>query len=421
MNIQKLIDKHKENILKKNHVVGIGYGYGEGKKSDTECFRIYVDKKLPEDQLDPEDIAPKKLEGKLTDVIEVGEIKALSFWSKLISLDKLNRKSKHRPIPGGVSIGNIKISAGTKGHEVIISKDWSKDTLIESVSADISALPKKGERLMLSNAHVFCENPFKDVSENTLLISQPGPYDDPNFKNNRIGNLVSHVKLSTKRVNYVDAALCRVNDVNDLNSEILKAPNCTGTAEPELNMSVLKSGRTTGLTYGKIVDVNATVRVSYGNNRTCTFTDQIIIKGDTESFSRPGDSGSLISSLDGKAVGLLFAGSSTVTVGNKIKNVLKVFKAEIVTEDSEDIIIDFIVERIKCKKNVRGTVREKINNSLVPVEKAVITLKSCGGDFKSETWTDSKGKYKFTSVKEGKYKISFKKEGYKTQTKELNI
>ena len=57
---------------------------------------------------------------------------------------------------------------------------------------------------------------------------------------------------------------------------------------------MLKSGRTTGLTYGKIVDVNATVKVNYGNNRICTFTDQVIIKGDKEPFSEPGDSGSLI-------------------------------------------------------------------------------------------------------------------------------
>ena len=97
-----------------------------------------------------------------------------------------------------------------------------------------------------------------------------------------------------------------------------------------LGLNVQKYGRTTRLTHGQITGVNATVSVCYAvSGLTCTkqarYVDQLIISPGT--FSGGGDSGSLIVTDDSNLnpVALLFAGSSTVTIGNRIDLVLNRF------------------------------------------------------------------------------------------------
>ena len=71
-----------------------------------------------------------------------------------------------------------------------------------------------------------------------------------------------------------------------------------------------KSGRTTGLTSGRVTVMAATVTVDYGGGRTAIFDDQVI----TTPMSAGGDSGSIIVNSEGYVVGLLFAGSDQVTI-----------------------------------------------------------------------------------------------------------
>ena len=86
-----------------------------------------------------------------------------------------------------------------------------------------------------------------------------------------------------------------------------------------INMTVAKSGRTTGLTCANISAINLIVEVSYFKDcdettpyLTKTYTNQIAIEGNQ--FSDAGDSGSLV--VDGsnaEPVGLFFAGGVTNT------------------------------------------------------------------------------------------------------------
>jgi hypothetical protein len=70
------------------------------------------------------------------------------------------------------------------------------------------------------------------------------------------------------------------------------------------------------------VDIAADVNVGYDFG-TARFVDQVIVIGDSGSFSDAGDSGSLIvDRKTKKATGLLFAGSSSHTIANHIENVL---------------------------------------------------------------------------------------------------
>jgi hypothetical protein len=102
---------------------------------------------------------------------------------------------------------------------------------------------------------------------------------------------------------------------------------------------VKKSGRTTGLTRSTISGLNASVSVSYENECaggaafTKTYSGQILVKNNGSRFLNSGDSGSLMVedvTTDPRAVGLLFAGSSSIAVANPIGQVLSFFGASMV-------------------------------------------------------------------------------------------
>jgi len=94
---------------------------------------------------------------------------------------------------------------------------------------------------------------------------------------------------------------------------------------------VQKYGRTTRQTIGQVYAVNATVKVTYDSG-TARFVNQILIT--PGSFSAAGDSGSLVvyggkGSKYGMPIGLLFAGSQSLTVANPIDRVLDYFDVTI--------------------------------------------------------------------------------------------
>ena len=98
---------------------------------------------------------------------------------------------------------------------------------------------------------------------------------------------------------------------------------------PAVGLAVQKSGRTTAVTTGTVQSINASVSVKYttscGGHKgfVISYTNQVVVTPGT--FSAGGDSGSLIVTNGGacpQPVALLFAGSSTVTIGNPIGEVL---------------------------------------------------------------------------------------------------
>jgi hypothetical protein len=104
------------------------------------------------------------------------------------------------------------------------------------------------------------------------------------------------------------------------------------TLNPSLNLAVKKSGRTTGLSSSKISGLNATISVAYDNECaggaafTKTFTGQIVIANRGKRFLNSGDSGSLMVenvNTNPRAVGLLYAGSSSSAIANPIGQVLQ--------------------------------------------------------------------------------------------------
>lgn len=222
-----------------------------------------------------------------------------------------------RPVPIGVSTGHPAITAGTIGCRVV---DGS------------------GNVYALSNNHVYA-NENKATAGNTGdSVLQPGPYDGGGKDSTRddyIGTLWAFETINfSGGNNYVDAAIASTTtDLlgNATPSDGYGTPKST-MADAYINQKVKKYGRTTGLTKGQVYALNATVNVGYDSG-TARFVNQIIIT--PGGFSAGGDSGSLIvvddkrgkneGPDDRKPVGLLFAGSNTVTIANPIDAVLGAF------------------------------------------------------------------------------------------------
>jgi hypothetical protein len=138
----------------------------------------------------------------------------------------------------------------------------------------------------------------------------------------------------------IDAAIAEVRpgqvSTNGAILEIGTPANTTVAAF--VGQAVKKSGRTTGLTRSSISSLNATLSVGYtdecaGNNFTVPYTGQILISNKGSRFLNSGDSGSVMVEDIGtnpRAVGLLYAGSSSIAVANPIDDVLTHFGVSMV-------------------------------------------------------------------------------------------
>lgn len=280
--------------------VGSGVGRGERHKNDEKAVVAFVTEKKTESELDEEAILPKEIEGWKVDVQQVGElgIEPVTPQSPK-DTGEINTTDRHRPNPQGVSIGHPDVTAGTAGFIAWIEKEKYGVKYPEPVG--------------VTNNHVGADSNKAEVGDNIL---QPGSYDGGNNTDeDRIGELAGYVPIEAED-NKVDVAWYTV-DGRKSNSYIPSVGVPSETVQVEEGETLKKFGRTTGLRKAEVRSEDARVRVRYDDG-VKEFEDQII----TNSMSSGGDSGSAVVNEQGKLAGLLFAGSSEVTVVNKIQNVL---------------------------------------------------------------------------------------------------
>lgn len=72
MGIESAMAKHEKQLMQLPNVNGVGIGEKEGK----EVIKVFVTRKVPESDLQPEEIVPKKLDQYQTDVEEIGVVTA---------------------------------------------------------------------------------------------------------------------------------------------------------------------------------------------------------------------------------------------------------------------------------------------------------------------------------------------------------
>ncbi|HPF69757.1 MAG TPA: hypothetical protein PLQ13_03725 [Candidatus Krumholzibacteria bacterium] len=201
-----------------------------------------------------------------------------------------------------------------------------------------------GQKRILSNYHVFEADIVNGGngrrSQTGDPVIQPGLIDI-NCSASAAQTVATLVVSGSLPGSNVDASTANiVSGMVDPNGAILEIGTLSAqTVAAFVNQPVKKSGRTTGLTRSKVSGLNATISVAYenecagGSAFTKTYTGQIVIANKASKFLAGGDSGSLMVedvTSNPRAVGLLFAGSSTTAIANPINEVLNFFNATMV-------------------------------------------------------------------------------------------
>lgn len=304
----------KKQLLDYPFVTAVGSGYGRGERHENgeKAAVAFVTEKKQESELEEEQLLPKQVEGWKVDVQQVGSLGIEPATpEKVQDTGEVETTGRHRPAPQGVSIGHPDTSAGTPGFIA-----W------EEVDRNgITVAKPRG----VTNNHVAAAT--NNASEGDKIL-QPGKHDGGD-RNDRIGQLEGYIPIEDED-NKVDAAWYSI-DGRNMVSYIPSIGVPEETSEIEVGEQLRKFGRTTGLEKGKVLSKDARVRVNYDTG-TKEFTDQILV----ESISAPGDSGSAVVNQQGDLVGLLFAGSSKVTVVNQIGDVLEETGLELTPSDVYD-------------------------------------------------------------------------------------
>ncbi|RYG75520.1 hypothetical protein EON80_00415 [bacterium] len=291
------------HLFRQRNVIGMAFGKRlvGGKATDEYAAVVYVMKKTQRTFIPSTLLIPRKVyiggDAIEVDVVETGPVYPLSFTAK------------ERPAPSGISIGHSAVTAGTLGCLVRDRTD--------------------GSTCILSNNHVL-------AAENAGMpgdaIVQPGIADGGMVGPDNIGTLKRFVNLMGPGAgnNIVDAAIAGVTNaadvVNQMKNNLMPAPNadhpavgllfagsCNRTwmnpiadvlaqlniemlggaqavSRADLAMNVEKVGRTTEYTTSTVMEIDATINISYPNIGTLTFERQIT----TAWMSDPGDSGSIV-------------------------------------------------------------------------------------------------------------------------------
>jgi hypothetical protein len=295
------------------NVVGVGIGekIDDDKPTGILAVKFFVRRKYLESELSKKELLPKLIDGLPVDVEQTGQFRALAASAKRKRKHPVkpqpttmpNPKSRFRPAQPGSSVGfkfpppSNFVMAGTFG----------------------AMVRDNAGTYILSNNHVLADEGH--LAPGTPIF-QPGLLDGGNANTDEVATLTRFIPLQVGANNKVDGAIAKGASANLLSRDILHIGAPAGKTAAAIDMRVHKFGRTTSYTVGQITSVATDVIVTYEAGDV-TFEDQIIIVGDSGSFSAAGDSGSLI--LDrqtNNAVGLLFAGSSTHTIANHIGDVL---------------------------------------------------------------------------------------------------
>ena len=300
--IEAAVQKVAEEFLKDPNItsVGIGFKCVDGKPTDQLALQFTVADKFE----------PQTLEGRRTRPIpETLTVNGIRFETDVVERQyrpnptvvdappKPDRKRRLDVLVPGVSVGHERVSAGTLA--CLVREDAT------------------GETRLLSNWHVF-QGAGGRLGDR---IVQPGAFDDNRVADNGCGRLVrSFLGLAG------DCAIASLEGRGADETILELGVPVRRLGDPELGDRVVKSGRTTGVTYGIVTRLHTITRLSYGQG----ITERIggfEIGPDPErpaadgEISMGGDSGSAWMGLDEAGrptdlmLGLHFAGESDAAPG----------------------------------------------------------------------------------------------------------
>ena len=246
----EILRKHWQRLIAADGVTscGVGRRTKDGQRTDEICIQCTVQRKYSPETLQAREMRPLPEYVQDEDGNRVG-VDVLEREYKLShelvtpekKVEDVNfhqlRRSRLDPMVPGISVSHIEGSAGTIGAIVFDNQS--------------------GQPLILSNWHVL-QGPEGNIGD---AVVQPGPFDESEVLRNRCGQLVrSHLGLAG------DCAVASI-DEREWREEILElAVAPARMARPNLDDRVVKSGRTTGVTYGIVERVNVVANLSYGGD-----------------------------------------------------------------------------------------------------------------------------------------------------------
>ena len=262
-------------VGKKNGAGEISIVFTVGEKVDTSVLESLGTKELPE-QIEVEGFSVP------TDVVQ----RSYKPSFELVDVEAQNfLKTRMDPVVPGASVSHVAGTAGTLGMIVFDSTT--------------------GVPCILSNWHVLHGNSGK-IGD---TIVQPGPHDGNDISGNSCGELLrSHLGVAG------DCALSRLRSrgfgraIHELNVAPVRMANV------DLDDKVVKTGRTTEVTYGKVRRTDVIVKINYRGQTGIREIGCFEIGPDPEfpaannEISMGGDSGSTWVIADGADATDIFAG-----------------------------------------------------------------------------------------------------------------
>ncbi len=238
---REFIRAHADEYLTDPNITSVGIGYKSiaGKPTQQLAVQFSVAQKVAPESVQSVSARsiPKLIDFQgqsiPTDVVQ------RSFAPGYIviqSLEKSERKTRRDPVLPGISVANARTTAGTLGALV-------RDR-------------QSGETVILSNWHVL--HTAKGFIGDDIV--QPGPYDDNRVSANRVGQLLrSHLGIAG------DCAIASIEGRRvDPHMFGLDSGAYVGRiGKPVLGDSVVKSGRTTDVTYGIVTRIDMVTRMTY--------------------------------------------------------------------------------------------------------------------------------------------------------------
>ncbi|MBN2070581.1 MAG: hypothetical protein JW814_03905 [Candidatus Krumholzibacteriota bacterium] len=306
--VMAIQNRHTMDIMTDPLVVGTATGLD---KNGVPAIMVYLENEKGGKNV------PASIEGVPVVKVVSGKIKMVKGGSSSTG----HTARYPRPIPLGVSGGN--------------SKDFAYPYCC---SGTLGALLQDGSgtKFILSNKHVFAGDQAAsandpDVAEVGQEINQPGLID-VNCQDIPADYVAYLTTWCEDNLN-IDCAIAEIiPGMVDPEGSIYEIGEISATTmDAYVGLLVKKSGRTSGLTRGTVSAINGAFNVGGsdecgGESTTEYFTGQIVVSG--RKFLLGGDSGSLLVedvATNPRAIGLLFAGSTSTGIANPIDNVLTYF------------------------------------------------------------------------------------------------
>jgi hypothetical protein len=276
------------------NLIGMGYPEHAGRIAEDElAIRVHVKKKMAGPALEAAAEAgrtafiPPEIGGFPTDVLQ-GTYRLHPWqpwrpwqpWQPATEVDA--RAARLDPMEGGISISDEShVACGTLGGKVV-------DRIT-------------GAEMILSNWHVLAVD---WQARQGQLIYQPGRLDG-----GTVMNAVARLTRDAMAVN-LDAAVATLTGSRPLTDEQLGVGTVTGAGSGQLGLQVVKSGRKSRITFGRITEIDSTARIRYGDLERLIRNVMSIDPLNGGEVSRPGDSGSWwLNAETREAIGLHFAGT----------------------------------------------------------------------------------------------------------------